>query len=73
MRQDRMKSARFRIAAVALAAAGASYVWTWMRQDTSGKQTAGDGQSQVVVTMPGKTPDRLTQTFDIKTTYKRNK
>jgi photosystem II stability/assembly factor-like uncharacterized protein len=53
-------------------AAGKSYVWTWKRQDTSGKQQAGDGQYQVVVKMPGKTPDRLTRTFDIKS-YERNK
>jgi hypothetical protein len=55
-------------------AAGKSYVWTWKRQDSTGKQQAGDGQYQVVVKMPGKSPDRLSRAFDITTAaLERNK
>ncbi|MCX6557523.1 MAG: hypothetical protein NTW95_08875 [Candidatus Aminicenantes bacterium] len=55
-------------------AAGKSYVWTWKRQDSTGKQQAGDGQYQLVVIMPGKSPDRLSKAFDITTAaFERNK
>jgi len=55
-------------------ATGKSYQWTWKRQDTSGKQLAGDGQYQVVLKMPGQSPDRLTRAFDIQTAaLQRNK